>query len=66
MVMHKCIIGKKVDKMNENMKELIRHLIFKTVGELHFIRLIEWRKMLKWLNPKEREKSLISHVEEER
>lgn len=44
--------------MKEYMKELIRHLMFKTVGELHFIRLIEWRSMLEWLDLKEGERIL--------
>jgi len=38
------------------MKELIRHLIYKTVGSTSFVRRIEWRKMLEYLDPKEGER----------
>ena len=31
------------------MKELIKHLIYKTIGTPHFIRQIEWRSMLETL-----------------
>jgi ubiquinone/menaquinone biosynthesis C-methylase UbiE len=44
--------------MNEYMKELIRHLIYKTMGTLNFIRRIEWQNMLEWLDPKEDERIL--------
>lgn len=40
------------------MKELIGHLIYKIVGTIEFIRRIEWRTMLKWLDPKEGERIL--------
>ena len=40
------------------MRKYIGHLIYKTVGTLSFIRRIEWRIMLEWLDPKEGEKIL--------
>ena len=43
--------------MKEYMKEQIGHLIYKTVGT-PFIRRIEWRNMLEWLDPKEGERIL--------
>jgi ubiquinone/menaquinone biosynthesis C-methylase UbiE len=44
--------------MNEYMKELIGHLIYKTMGTTAFFRRIEWRNMLEWLDPKEGERIL--------
>ena len=41
--------------MKEYMKELIRYWIYKTMGISHFVRQIEWRSMLKWLDPRENE-----------
>ena len=38
------------------MKKYIGHLIYKWFGTLNFIRQIEWRNMLDWLDPKEGEK----------
>ena len=38
------------------MKELIKHLIHKTIGTPNFIRRIEWRSMLEWLDAKEGER----------
>ena len=38
--------------------KLIRHLIYKTAGTSSFIRRIEWRRMLDWLEPKEGERIL--------
>lgn len=40
------------------MKELIRHLIYKTIGTPSFIRRIEWRSMFEGLDLKEGEKIL--------
>ena len=40
------------------MKELTRHLIYKTMGTPSFIRRIEWRRMLEYLDPKEGERIL--------
>ena len=40
------------------MKELIRHLIYKTMGTPSFIRRIEWRSMLEYLDPEEGERIL--------
>ena len=40
------------------MKNYIRHLIFKTMGTLHFIRQIEWKSMFEYLDPKEGERVL--------
>ena len=40
------------------MKELIRHWIYKTMGISHFVRQIEWRNMLEWLDPRENERIL--------
>jgi 2-polyprenyl-3-methyl-5-hydroxy-6-metoxy-1,4-benzoquinol methylase len=42
----------------EKMKKYIGHLIYKTVGTPGFIRRIEWRIMLDWLDPKEGERIL--------
>ena len=58
MAMQWYIIAKKVDTMKEYMKELIRHWIYKTRGTSHFVRQIEWRSMLKWLDPRENERIL--------
>ena len=44
--------------MKEYMKELIRHLIYKTIGTHSFIRRIEWRSMLEYLDPNEGERIL--------
>ena len=40
------------------MKKYIGHLIYKWFGTLNFIRQIEWRSMLEWLDPKEGERIL--------
>lgn len=40
------------------MENYIEHLIYKTIGTLNFIRQIEWRSMLRWLDPKEGERIL--------
>lgn len=40
------------------MKELIRHLIYKTIDTPSFIRQIEWRSMFDYLDPKEGERIL--------
>ena len=42
----------------KDMKKQINHLIYKTMGSSSFIRRIEWRCMLKYLDPKEGEKIL--------
>ena len=42
----------------EKMRKYIGHLIYKWFGTLNFIRQIEWRNMLDWLEPKEGEKIL--------
>ena len=42
----------------KDMKKQINHLIYKTMGTLNFIRRIEWRCMLKYLDPKEGERIL--------
>ena len=44
--------------MKEYMKELIRHLIYKTIGTLSFIRRIEWQSMIEYLDPEEGERIL--------
>ena len=44
--------------MKEYMKELIRHWIYKTIDTSNFIRRLEWRSMLEWLDPKEGERIL--------
>lgn len=44
--------------MKEYMKKQIGHSIYKTIGTLSFIRRIEWRSMLDWLDPKEGERIL--------
>lgn len=48
------IFKKKINKM----KNYIGHLIYKTIGTPNFIRVIEWRSMLEWLDPKEGERIL--------
>ena len=58
MVVHRCIIAEKVNNMNEYIKKYIGHSIYKWFGTLNFIRQIEWRNMLDWLEPKEGEKIL--------
>jgi ubiquinone/menaquinone biosynthesis C-methylase UbiE len=59
MAMHRYIITeKREDNMKEYMKELISHLIYKTMGTTGFIRRIEWRNVLEWLDPKEGERIL--------
>ena len=40
------------------MRKYIGHLIYKWIGTPHFIRRIEWRNMLEWLDPKEGERVL--------
>jgi ubiquinone/menaquinone biosynthesis C-methylase UbiE len=40
------------------MKNYIGHLIYKWIGTWNFIRQIEWRNMLDWLEPKEGERVL--------
>ena len=40
------------------MKKYIGHLIYKWFGTPDFIRRIEWRNMLEWLDPKEGERIL--------
>ena len=40
------------------MRKYIGHLIYKRISTLSFIRRIEWRNMLEWLEPKEGEKFL--------
>ena len=40
------------------MKKFIGHLIYKTTGTPSFIRRIEWRRMLEYLDPKEGERIL--------
>lgn len=40
------------------MKNCTKHLIFKTMGTIGFIRRIEWRRMLEWLDPEEGERIL--------
>jgi len=40
------------------MRKYIGHLIYKTMGTPNFIRRIEWRSMLEWLDPKEDERIL--------
>ena len=44
--------------MNEYMKEQIGLWIYKTIGTSSFIRRLEWRSMLEWLDPKEGERIL--------
>ena len=57
-VVHRCITNKKGDIMKEYMKKQIGHWIYKTMGTSSFIRRIEWRSMLEWLDPKEGERIL--------
>ena len=40
------------------MRKHIGHLIYKWIGTPNFIRIIEWRSMLEWLEPKEGERIL--------
>lgn len=40
------------------MKDYFAHLIYKRMSTLNFIRRIEWRSMLEWLNPKRNERIL--------
>ena len=40
------------------MRKYIGHQIYKWIGTLSFIRRIEWRSMLEWLEPKEGERIL--------
>ncbi len=58
MAMQWYIIAKKVDNMNEYMKEQVGHLIYKTIGTPNIIRIIEWRNIFEWLNLKEGERIL--------
>ena len=44
--------------MNEYIKKYIGHLIYKWIGTLDFIRQIEWRNMLEWLDLEESERIL--------
>jgi len=44
--------------MNEHIKELKRHLIYKTTGNLSLIRRIEWQHIIEWIDPKEDERIL--------
>ena len=53
MAVHKYIV-----KRRNKMKKYIGHLIYKWFGTLNFIRQIEWRSMLEWLDPKEGERIL--------
>jgi hypothetical protein len=60
-------VKKEENNMKEYMKELIRHWIDKTMGTSHFVRQIEWRSMLKWLDPRFRTSGFwMLPVEEER
>jgi len=52
-LVHKFIIEKGC-----KMKKLTKHLIYKTISTTNFIRRIEWRKMLEYLDPKEDERIL--------
>ena len=49
-------------RKRNKMKNYLTHLIYKTIGTPNFIRRIEWRKMLDWLEPKEAERILVLHV----
>ena len=40
------------------MKKYLGHLVYKWIGTLNFIRRIEWRIMLEWLDSKEGERIL--------
>jgi len=40
------------------MKSYIRHWIYKIIGTLNFVRIIEWQSMLEWLELKEGERIL--------
>jgi ubiquinone/menaquinone biosynthesis C-methylase UbiE len=42
----------------DKMMLFIRHLTYKWIGTPNFIRLIEWRTMLEWLDPKDGERVL--------
>lgn len=48
--------------MRNEIKNYIRHLIYKTMGATEFIRRIEWRSMLEWLDPKEGEERILDVV----
>ncbi len=41
-----------------NLKSYLGHIMFKSVGTTSFMRRIEWRSILEWLDPKEGEKIL--------
>jgi len=45
-------------KEEDEMRKHIGHLIYKWIGTPNFIRIIEWRSMLEWLEPKEGERIL--------
>lgn len=47
-----------VKNINQNTKNYIRYLLYRTIGTPFFIRRIEWRKMFEWLYPEEGEKIL--------
>ena len=44
--------------MKQDTENLIRWWIYKTIVSISFVRRIEWRSILKWLDPKEDEKIL--------
>jgi ubiquinone/menaquinone biosynthesis C-methylase UbiE len=44
--------------MNQRSKDAFRYCLLKTLGASAFARWLEWRKLLKWLNPQKGEKIL--------
>jgi ubiquinone/menaquinone biosynthesis C-methylase UbiE len=44
--------------MNQRLKDIFRYCLLKTLGASAFARWLEWRKLLKWLNPQKGEKIL--------
>jgi ubiquinone/menaquinone biosynthesis C-methylase UbiE len=50
--------GEKQINMNQRLKDTFRYCLLKTLGASAFARWLEWRKLLKWLNPQKGEKIL--------
>ena len=50
--------GEKQINMNQRLKDIFRYCLLKTLGASAFARWLEWRKLLKWLNPQKGEKVL--------
>lgn len=41
-----------------NLRNYLGHLIFKSMGTTGFVRRMEWRNILEWLDPKDGERVL--------